>query len=102
MDAFVKMYEIRNNTRKMHLKNCLQALTILEDTILEGYLWEFKTLKSQLVAINMPMVEEDLVEVLLNALFESYHSYVDAPLCLSRCLWGDCNMKKVEDFYTIV
>jgi hypothetical protein len=47
---------------------------IMDDTILEGYLWELKTLKLQLVAINMLMVEEDLVEVLLNALFESYHS----------------------------
>jgi len=46
----------------------------MEDAILKGYLWEFNTLKLQLVTINMPMVEKDLVEVLLNALFESYHS----------------------------
>jgi len=58
----------------MHLKNCLQVLMIMEDAILKGYLWEFNTLKLQLVTINMPMVEKDLVEVLLNALFESYHS----------------------------
>lgn len=56
----------------MHLKNYLQPLWISEDTKLERYLRKFKTFKSRLTMINMPMVEEDLVEILLNVMFELY------------------------------
>jgi hypothetical protein len=58
--------------KKMHLKNYLQPSWISEDTKLERYLRKFKILKSQLTMINMPMVEEDLVEILLNVMFELY------------------------------
>jgi hypothetical protein len=66
------MYKIYDVMKKMHLKNCFQPLRINEDTELEGYVKKFKTLKSQLTTINIPMVEEDLVEILLIVMFELY------------------------------
>ncbi len=54
------------------------ALVIIEDIKLEGYLWKFNALKSQLVMTIMPMVKEYLVETLLNVLPDLYESFIQA------------------------
>ncbi len=72
------MYKIQNIIKKMHLKNYMAALMINEDIKLEGYLWKFNALNSQLVMIGMPMVKEYLVETLLNVLLDLYESFIQA------------------------
>jgi len=82
--------------------NHLQALKIIKDFESKGHIQEFKTFTSQPIMISMPMVEEDLVENLLNALLDFDESFTEvimthpSPYYL-KCLWVDYNIKKTKD-----
>lgn len=73
-----RMYEVCDVTRKLHLKSRLLDLRVTDDGGIEQYLREFKMIRSQLISIGQPLPEEDTVEILLNALPDSYESFITA------------------------
>jgi Icc-related predicted phosphoesterase len=86
----------------MNPKNHLQALKIIKVERSKGHIQEFKTFTSQPIIISTPMVEEDLVEILLNALLDFDESFTKvivthAPPYYLKCLWADYNMKKTKN-----
>jgi hypothetical protein len=94
-------YEICDIVENMNPKNHLQALKIIKDFESKGHIQEFKTFTSQPIMISMPMVEEDLVEILLNALLDFNESFIKviithAPPYYLKCLWENDNMKKTK------
>jgi len=54
------------------------SLQVSEDGGIEQYLREFKMIRSQLISIGQQLPEEDVVEILLNALPDSYESFITA------------------------
>lgn len=73
-----KSYEVRDVTRKLHLKNQLMSLRVIDDGGIKQYLREFKMIRSQLISIGQQLPEEDTIEILLNALPDSYEAFIIA------------------------
>lgn len=73
-----KSYEVCDVTRKLHLKSRLMNLRVSEDGGIEQYLREFKMIRSQLISTGQQLPKEDVVEIFLNALPNSYESFITA------------------------
>ncbi len=64
-------------TRKKFLWSKLYQLKMDDDVgSLNSYLWKFKEVCSQLVGVGVKIENEELVQILLNGLLESYESFV--------------------------
>jgi hypothetical protein len=69
-------YEVKDVTRKLDLRNSLKELKISEDVSTESYLNEFRNINSQLIGIGVIIPNEELIEIILNALPSSYEAFL--------------------------
>jgi hypothetical protein len=70
------LYETGGNARRLLLKSTIQSLKLEEGGSVADFLKEVRDISNQLVAIRETMPDSMLVEHVLNALPESYETFV--------------------------
>ena len=79
-DYLSATYQVQNNAQRLHLKKKLQSLSMIEDTLVTEFVARLTDLALQIGELpdEENVRDADLVELLLNALPESYEGLLNS------------------------
>jgi len=75
-DALVELFESKNTSRMLTLRNKLCSINMTSSDTITSYLMQVSRLKDQLAAIEDPVNDKELVTITLNGLPSSWEPFI--------------------------
>ena len=100
-DHLVSLFESNNTSRKLALRNKLQEVGMYDSDSVNSYLMKVFELRDQLVAIDDPVDDKELVTIAINGLPSSCEPFIQG-LCAWKKptkfdkLWALCVQEEIR------
>ena len=75
-DALVELFESKNTSRMLTLRNQLRYMSMIGSNKITSYLMKVSQLRDQLAAIEDPINDKELVTITLNGLPSSWEPFI--------------------------
>ena len=100
-DALARLYESKNTSRKMTLRNQLRVTKMTKNDTIATYFMKVSQIKDQLVAINENIDDSELTTITLNGFPISWRPFIQGICARTRLpkfdkLWADCAQEEVR------
>ena len=94
-DALARLYESKNTSRKMTLRNQLRVTKMNKNNSIASYFMKISQIKDQLIAINEQIDDSELTTLTLNGFPASWRPFVQGICARNKLpkfdkLWVDC------------
>jgi len=98
-DALIRLYEIKNTSRKLTLRHQLRNVMMNMSKIVSNYFMRISQIKDQLAAIGDSVDDAELVTTTLNGFPSSWDPFVQGICARGKLskfdkLWTDCTYEE--------
>jgi hypothetical protein len=100
-DALARLYESKNTSRKMTLRNQLRVTKMNKNDSIASYFMKISQIKDQLIAINEQIDDSELTTLTLNGFPTSWRPFVQGICARNKLpkfdkLWADCAQEEAR------
>jgi len=100
-DALARLYESKNTSRKMTLRNQLRVTKMNKNDSVATYFMKISQIKDQLIAINEQIDDSELTTLTLNGFPASWRPFVQGICARNKLpkfdkLWADCAQEEAR------
>ena len=100
-DALVELYESNNTNRQMALRDELRSIKMTSEDSVNSYFMKISQVKDQLAAIDDPVNNRELVNIVLKGFPPSWESFIQGICAREKLpefdrLWSNCTQKEIR------